>query len=234
MNMIFNGMDLTQYFRIKDIRRDLLPPLTSVAQAIPGRPGSIIGSTGISDRMMEVDIRIKVNKRPELREKARELAGLLYTEDYEKLTFSDEPDKYYMAKIDGNTDIAEKAIYGDVTLPFLYDPLAYGETKSLDISGSLQNGGTRATTGIITVTLGAVDHLKMTLKSTGEYVYIKHPFTTSDTVTIDLSEGTAYKNGVSITQDVYLESDFFDIPVGTFEISLSSGTGSIEFTERWL
>jgi predicted phage tail component-like protein len=231
--MIFDGKDITQYVRVKDIRRDLIPPMESEAQDIPGRPGSVVAKTNIKDRLLEVDVRIEVNSRPELRQKIRELAGLLYTDEKKKLQFTDE-NVFYMAKIDGETGIEESSIFGDITLTFLCDPLLYGGVKTLSLGETLRNGGTYPTTGIITVTMGAADFLKVTLKSTGEYVYIEHNFVSGDTVAIDLETEMVYKNGLSISKDVYLESDFFMIPKGDFEITLSSGSGMVEFTERWL
>ena len=34
--------------------------------------------------------------------------------------------------------------------------------------------------------------------------------------------------------DLSLDSDFFDIPAGKYEIALSSGSATIEYIERWL
>ena len=231
--MIFNGVKIDDYVKVEEIRKGFLPPVSSTFKEIPGRPGGKYIQNQLGNKVIEVDIRLIEEDKEELQRKVRTLAEILYTEEPKKLD-TGEPGKYDMAILDGEVNFETFLRTGKAILPFLCAPLSYGDTKYLEIGGELRNAGTYATTGIINVAVEESDFLEVTLENTKEKIYIKHPFTTGDTVTIDLSEGTAYKNGVPITQDVYLESDFFDIPVGTFEISLSSGTGTIEFTERWL
>jgi predicted phage tail component-like protein len=231
--MIFNGAKIDDYVKVEEIRKGFLPPISSTFKEIPGRPGGKYIQNQLGNKTIEVDIRLIEADKEELQRKVRTLAEILYTEEPKKLD-TGEPGKYDMAILDGEVNFETFLRTGKAILPFLCDPLSYGDTKYLEIGGELRNAGTYATTGIINVAAEESDFLEVTLENTKEKIYIKHDFANGDEVEIDLDEETVYKNGLSISKDVYLESDFFMIPKGEFEITLSSGTGTAEFTERWL
>ena len=65
-------------------------------------------------------------------------------------------------------------------------------------------------------------------------MYIDDNFDVGDIVVIDLEKEYVTKNGHSAMPNLFLESDFFEIPVEEFEITISSGNGILEFRERWL
>ncbi|HHX11537.1 MAG TPA: hypothetical protein GX731_01850, partial [Clostridiales bacterium] len=89
--------------------------------------------------------------------------------------------------------------------------------------------------GIITTEITApVSSISVILQSTGEFISVTHNFAIGDIVRIDLGEEMIYKNGESIMYDCSLESDFFEIPTGEFQVSVSAGNATLEFTERWL
>ena len=187
-------------------------------------------------RLIEVDIRLIENTRKEVRQVARKLAGLLYKKEPKKLIFKEEPNKYELAILDGNTDLERLFFTGFTTLVFLCpEPATYGEKYIVDIGGTMHNMGTYPSKGIIKIEITEeTDHLEVTLLSTGEFLYIDDNFDVGDIVVIDLEKEYVTKNDYSAMPNLYLESDFFEIPVGEFEITISSGNGILEFRERWL
>ena len=42
------------------------------------------------------------------------------------------------------------------------------------------------------------------------------------------------KNGLDITVDCDIQSSFFDLPVGEFDLKVTGGDGELKYTERWL
>ena len=80
----------------------------------------------------------------------------------------------------------------------------------------------------------AVEGLEVTLLNTGEFLFIDDDFAATDVVVIDLEAEYITKNDYSVMDKLNLESDFFKLPAGEFEISVNSGTASLEFRERWL
>lgn len=239
MSLIFNEVDLTEHLRIKDIRKSLLPFIENTLRIVPGKHGVRVTNNRLEAGCVEVDVRIKSTSKEGLNTKIRVLAECLYTPEPKQLILPDESGRYYMAILDRDTNIERTLTYGDTTLFFLLpDPIAYGETKTIDLlenPASFENSGTEEATGIITIEITeATDHIQVTLLNTGESVYLEHDFIVGDVVKIDLGEETAYKNDYPIMRDCHLESDFFNISVGEVQITVSSGTAVLVFTERWL
>jgi len=236
--MTFNDINISEIAKILRVRHTLLPPIFNLAKRIPGQNGTKHIRTELGERFIDVELGVRKANKTELREFCRNLAGILYTEEPKKLYLRDEQDKYYLAKLNGSTPISEFHGLGRVTLQFLCsDPLAYGELKTLtNISGNtLINNGTYPAKGIITITMAdAAEDLEVTLLNTGEFLYIDDNFDAGDVVVIDLEKEHVTKNGYSAMPNLYLESDFFEIPVGEFEIEISNGNGILEFRERWL
>jgi predicted phage tail component-like protein len=233
--MIFNNIDFSEHFKILDIKKSLLPPIENSLYSIAGKHGAMLKNSVLKPKVIEVKIEFK--GKANFEDKIRELGSLLYTKELSKL-FLPNSDKYYLAKLDGDTDLDKFLYYGVTKLKFIIpDPLAYGDVINTAFNNStiLLNNGTWETRGIITVEISEpIDYLEVGLKETGESIYLGHDFIVGDIVTIDLIEEVAYKNGYSIMEDCFLESDFFDIPKGEFSITLNSGSGNIEFIERWL
>lgn len=236
--MIFNNINISEIAKVLKVRHSLLPPVSNITKRIPGQSGTKYIRTELGERFIDIEVGVKKASKVDLREFCRELAGILYTEEPKKFYLKDEPNKYYMAKLNGSTPLWEFHGLGRVLLQFLCsDPLAYGELKTLtNISGNtLINNGTYPAKGIITITMAdAAEDLEITLLNTGEFLYIADDFIAGDIIVIDLEKEYITKNGHSAMANLYLESDFFDLPVGEFEIAVSSGTASLEFRERWL
>lgn len=235
--MIFNDIDFGDYIKVEKVRDPLLPPILNLRREVPGKNGSLYKRNKLEPKNIEVEIRLIEKNRSKVKEKARTVSRLLYTKEPKKLRFKEEPDKYYLAILDSSTDLERFLFTGFSILTFVaLDPIAYGETKTIDISSNttIINQGSYKTTGRITIEVTqSIGHIQVTQQNTGEYVYIEHDFVAGDEVIIDLDREYVTKNGYSIMKDVYLESDFFDIPVGEFELT-SSVPATLEYVERWL
>lgn len=242
--MIFRSIDFTPYFRILDIRRGILPPLQNNIKKIPGRAGIIIANQDskgniIEEDIIEVDIELMENSKSLLRSKIREVAFKLLGTKEDKLILPDEPDKYDLAILTGDTKLKEIYTIGSTTLKFLRsEAISYGDIALEPLDGLLStNNGTYESKGIITVQFNSnSSYLEITLLDTGEFLYLEHDFIAGDEVIIDLEKESIRKNGVLIMEYLYLESDFFFIPVGDYEINIKpiNVTASLSYIERWL
>jgi len=236
--MIYNGIDLKQFFKILKINKSVLPTMENILKEIPGKPGAIVSRTKLKPIQISAEVEVKGPSKEGLNTIIRELAGLLYAEGTRQLRLPNELDKYYMAKLEGDTALEEIFNYGRTVLRFICpDPLAYGETITVsNVNGKkILNHGTAPAKGIITVNItSAVSFLEITLLNTGEFLYIEDEFEVGDIVVVDLEAEHVTKNDYSAMPKLYLESDFFELPVGEFEISVSSGDTMLEFRERWL
>ncbi|SFH22916.1 putative phage tail component, N-terminal domain-containing protein [Desulfotomaculum arcticum] len=128
MSFSFNGIDSKTYVTVNVVRQSILPPVASKTVSIPKRAGALDFGTELGVRQIEVAVTIKAASWEELRVKARQLADWLYQDDLKPLVFSDEPDKIYMARVTGETDIDEIVYNGQGNLLFLCpEPFAAGQ-----------------------------------------------------------------------------------------------------------
>lgn len=233
-SVIFNGLNLNDHCIVKSIKESILPPISTTKKAIPGKRGTKYIRKELGEKIIEIDIEIPANSFVSRQNTIDEITPKLYTQDEKELILRG--NRKYYASLESETNLDNLVFHGATTLVFLAtDPLAYGETKTVSTIEPIQNNGVYETTGIITIEITEpVSSISVTLQNTGEYISITHNFTIGDIVRIDLEEEIIYKNGESIMYDCALESDFFDIPVGEFQISVSSGNATLEFTERWL
>ena len=135
------------------------------------------------------------------------------------------------------TELDEILDTGGTTLRFVSpSPASYGQEQTVSITvDPITNTGTYPAEGVITVTFdGSASELEVKNVTTGERVYMEHEFVATDVVVIDLHAERVTKNGSSIDADVFLDSDFFEIPVGTFVLTVSDGSGVLVYTDRWL
>ncbi|HEM6372755.1 TPA: phage tail family protein [Streptococcus suis] len=112
----FNGVNFSELVEVHDIRRDIGND-TSIELGEISNIGSSLISSSEGPKYIEIDFSIWTPSRNPLKHK---IAGLFHTEGVAKLTFSDEPDKYYLAKKTGKVSMRETEGYRSVgTVTFL-------------------------------------------------------------------------------------------------------------------
>ncbi len=232
--MKFNDIDLTQYFIVEDIRRDFLSP-SVVRIKIPGRAGSVYKKSDLTETKIDIDVRLIKADKSELNQTVLTLAGLLFVDEPKKLKLSDYPDLYCNAILQSSDGWEKLARTGRTTLTFLCpEPFLLGGLKTHSIPNTFLVTGTYKSKPVITTELtAAASQIQVTNMATGEFVKIVHPFTIGDVVTIDCENEFVSKNGFLIMEDVSLDSDFFDIEIGSVDIA-STVPATLTYVERWL
>ena len=208
---------------------------------IPGMAGVHDIRTELAPKYFEFEFAIKEQDETTMQAKLNEFVTFLcdgtgHPRDIE-LIFDYEPDKYYTAKLNNSIDPERIRGFSRFSVSFVAsDPHKYSISPAkVDLVNAIYNRGNCKTTGIITIEITEeTDHLEVTLLNTGEFLYIDDNFDVGDIVVIDLEKEYVTKNGHSAMPNLYLESDFFELPVGEFEITISNGNGILEFRERWL
>ena len=125
--MLFNGIDLEPYFRIKDIRGRGLIKRRINSISVPGMAGEHITSIDDPAKVLELDIRI-ISK--DLRKSIDELNAIFATDQPVPIVFPDEPDKTYYGTVETTEETGERFHLGrhDTTLfirrstPYKYGP----------------------------------------------------------------------------------------------------------------
>lgn len=145
------------------IQSKKIPLLANMRQQyedIAGRHDSYSFSDGtLEDITIDVECWFAAADREDLRYKARQIATWLYSKEKQRLTFSDEPGVFYLARIANQIDLETLIRHGRFTLQFRCDPFAYAVQERVDrqiISNSpyrfaIQTDGTAPTPPILSV-----------------------------------------------------------------------------------
>lgn len=145
----FNGINLSNYIEITDIKREIMPEQIVELDTATGIMGSYINSVKLGSRKFGIEFYIKEATKEEIRSKIRDLASILHTKDTVDMWFEDEPNLKYKAIFTGTSDIEEVATYGNGILNFIAPQgIAYGDliSDSIDI-GSIKTTFTRDSQG---------------------------------------------------------------------------------------
>lgn len=229
--VIFNNNVLNEYVIVEEIRDSILPPLFTDRTDNVSSRGSRFRKNRLKEKIIEVDIRMIDG----LEDKKMQLASVLYTENLVKLEFDG---YYYMAILDGSTELVKFLYTGSVTLEFLAtDPIAYGENRTNDIvdNVTLILGGTYKTLPKFSFNISStLNKIRINNMGTGKYVEVNHNFINGDKVEIDFNDKwKVRKNGSVIAENVTIESDFFSLKVGENKLSVNIPC-TLEYVERWL
>ncbi len=130
MDFEFNGINKPYIYILQGMERSAWAPLTREIAEVPGRAGGRLKETKTNVRTITVPVMIKRDGFSDLQKVKEDLGGWLITEKPEKLIFDDEPDRYYMAVVDGELELEEMVRWGKGTITFICpDPYKYGKEK---------------------------------------------------------------------------------------------------------
>lgn len=237
----FNGIDLSTKGVVNKIIRPFSPPVENTIQEITRGKGSKFIRSKLKPVYVKVVLTILADSKSDLRNSIHALAKVIYTEELKKLSFSDDPSKFYMAILDGDMEVDEENDICEIGLNFLCpDPVMDSESEiTVAVPGSLDNTGTYKSRPRVSITVAStISYIKILHTESGKYIYIEDNFVAGDVVVIDFKKdaGKVTKNGEIIDEFIWLESEFFDLPLGTSTITITPEgvTGNLYYKKRWL
>lgn len=129
----YGGVDLGQYLELRDIRRNILPTRENYSVDIPSMTGNIYNGFKYGERVIEVDFLVKSLTSYQYVQMLRDIATIIDVDAPCRLYLMDEPNKYYYAVIEGDTNVSEIARgVGEGTLTFVcYNPIAYSDEEKI-------------------------------------------------------------------------------------------------------
>lgn len=198
--------------------RQLLPAFNDKHIEVPGRQGALLFPGELQDRMIELECAFVEAGLPNIRTRAREIAAWLYTQGREILSFDDESDKYYKAKLDGAIDFEHIARMGQFGLVFRCEPLAYGGKQNADFVADavvVDNQGTFEALPVFDATfISAAAEWKVTGPG-GNYIRVVHGFQAGDTLEVNTGTGAVIINDQRAMEKLdWQNSQFFNLRVG--------------------
>ena len=93
--------------KITNVNRHISPSVSNVIQSYETKNGSEFLYSKRESKRIEIEYRIKNKSAASLAKFRREMAGILVKDTLAKLVFSDEPNKYYEAILDGEPTLEE-------------------------------------------------------------------------------------------------------------------------------
>lgn len=126
--------------KITRLDRNLTPSITNNTRSIENiNAGEFLYST-YSPKQIVMEFQITNSTARELSEFRRRMAEILYSDEPKRLIFSDEPNIYYEAIVDGEPVLEEDDMYSSGTITWLIpDGVAYS-TAEKQFTGVQQNG----------------------------------------------------------------------------------------------
>ena len=127
--IIYGGVDLGQYIEVRSINRNILPTRENYTINIPSMTGKVYNGFKYAERVIEIDFLVKSINPLDYPQMIRDIATILDVDSPCRLYIMDEPNKYYYAVIDGDTNISEIASgVGEGKFKFIcYNPIAYSD-----------------------------------------------------------------------------------------------------------
>lgn len=234
--MIYNGFDFSPWFDTRLITRSLMPEYDVETEDLPGRPGERFMRAKL--KPLAITVRAKWRARPadDMAALRRTMVARLMCLKEAPLVLDDERHlgMHYMAVLTSPGELDNLWHTGSADLEFTaYDPIAYGATKrgTVGYSTQLMVGGSYETKPVVTCKPGgSVSYLRLTDMDSGKYVQVTASLTSSTEVVFDMENEQATVNGEN--RAVTYDSDYFALQPGANSLRLSSGSGTIEYTER--
>lgn len=113
------GIDIPSFVKVTGLKYMVLPNMDMQSAKIYGRPGIYDFGVELGYRTIKVDVKIIGTNDKDVIKKTRLFGEWLFHTDLQPLIIADEPDKQYMARIDGQTEIDEIFRLGEGTITFI-------------------------------------------------------------------------------------------------------------------
>lgn len=236
----FNGVHCSTFGLKAKVIRPLHPGYSDNYSEIPGRAGSILIPGKPKDRLIQVEFGFMPGSRSLFRTKAWEISAWLSTINRAALVVDDEPGKSYIGKFEGEIDLEQAYLLGQLKVDFRCEPFAYGSevtSNFTDDAVTVANAGTFETWPIIDVTFSAeATEWKVTLGT--KYIRVVNAFVATDTLQINSGTRSVLLNGSRALNKLdWQNSEFFALTVGNNTLAIAPTgkcTATVKHTPRWL
>lgn len=212
LDVIYNGVSLSNFCYVQEIKRDVLPSHDNVTIDVPAKVGTYFYNQKINPRTFSVDVFIA----EPFEENRRALASVLESDSLVPIKFSDQEDIIYDGIFTGSSEITKmNSQEGTTTLQF-FIPYPYGRGNSyiahIPSTESTQDitvNGTVETFPIITATF-VQDTSAFAITSGDKYLQLGH-FQTVGTTPLPKEQLIFFESCESLTGWTALNGTFEEI-----------------------
>ena len=145
--VLFNGHDLSAFVSCK-VRRPIMPPVNVTLESIGGRDGELFKAAHFGGYDLPVDVWLRSDERRDAATVRHALAKMLCTDEPAPLFLPDDPTRFLLAIVSGETDLGEitdKCPFTTITF-HVCDPFYYGRKRRVEVSAgtlTINAGGDR-------------------------------------------------------------------------------------------
>lgn len=234
--MIFNGIDLSPYFRVNEIRgRRILSNEITLTDSITEGGSRFLNKTR-PPRTLEVDVTIIAEDSRSLGETITELNGILAVSRPVPIVFPDEPSYTYYGIPEVSNESGEFSYFHQGGLQIICpNPDKIGKSRSIELSTSkvehIIHG--QIDTPWTSRTVFTVPQSSYRLEgSNGLLILLNYDFIAGDVLEVDYTKRKVTLNGEDLSVSVSLSTNWRKLPVG--KVSLKSSHKSvITYDERY-
>ena len=234
MTFSFGGQDLTPYLFPGSVNRSIAPARRMGRTEVPGMDGELVTLDGLEAVELTVKCHLTPRGLHDVSVVRRLLAKMLQGGE-QALRLPDEPGRYVIAYYEGGAELSRLSRRPGVDLAFLCaDPVAYGQGRTDTLTTTaktVDSGGTYKAWPVVTAKPASGSYWMLTNVTTGDFVRVDAAFTGSQTVVLDMAKQRCKVNGTD--HQVNISSDYFPLD-GEQSLKVSSGTATLEWSERWL
>lgn len=233
--MIYNGVDLSDYFIASSASNSLMPSVKINTQRVSGKDGEIYLGRHYEPR--EIKVKMLMNPTCDKEEAFMSLAEVISSESPKELVIEEDSERSYMAVVSGGTDLDSLWRYGGGEIVFYCpDPIAYGceHEHRFNTSGSFYVGGNYPTRATIEAVPLAGSTWQIVNANTGKFIKVNYPFDGTDYLILDMDAQVCTVNDVIADKYVTLDSDYFQFDPGTVTLNASTSSVIVRWRDRWL
>lgn len=130
-----NDVQIPSFVKVNKVDFSILPPVENNLLKVRGKAGAYNLGQTVGTREITVGITIVAEEINGVMGVTRSLAEWLHHKEAVKLVINDEPDKYYMVVLDGDTTVEELLNIGQGEITFLcVEPYAFGESREVNFA----------------------------------------------------------------------------------------------------
>ena len=232
---IYDGVDLTSFFIVEKIDRQLVGTIENSIIDVPGRLGSRHGSTNRKSKRIIVTIRL-LDQVDETAEQIKdEILPHLVKQEPRKLELPDEPDKFEMCILDGRINWKRLFSGAQVSLSFINpEGISFSKHEKTVTSTSFVNEGSSPTYMILTATATGANPARIVNNNTGDEITLEG-LSEGQIIELNFEEESVKVDGALKMSTLWLDSDFWMTSHGENQIELSNlNLIDITYRERWL
>lgn len=230
----FGGHDLTDMLFVNPTR-SFAPPIENVTVKVPGRPGEIHVRAELQPLEIPLHVRLKMDPADAeaVAAQRRKITAILVTDEPQPLVLPDEPTRFYMAILSDPGELDTLWYAGGADIVFTaYDPIAHGKTRDAELPGGETRvfvEGSWETRPTIRLEADG-QPLRVSMKD-GPYIALVTNPDAGASVVIDMADERCTVDGEAVA--IELGSDYFALQPDNNFLTITGGSGSIEWEERW-